>query len=262
MQSTQRAGGGDHSDHVFKRFDKNGEETPFENAGSKGEYVKGNMQPSLRSRKAVETYLERVAKAAGRKGAKEGEKAKARLERDAGAGDKDKKDAAENPCRRTRRPSRPRRPRRGQSRARGAAGPGTPRASRAARADARPRRQGSRGESGDENLRRETGGAAGKRDGKRGRRSGDGDSRTPPTSLPSAETLLRADADAIETAGLSKDKEARFVKARNARTENDERPRRRRRRRAADATTRRRAAPSPRRRRRRWSAAPRTCWRR
>jgi len=97
VQSTQRAGGGDHSDHVFKRFDRNGAETPFENAGSKGEYVKGNMQPSLRSKKAVETYLERVAKAAGRKGAKEGDKAKARPERDekAGAGEKDAKVAAE-----------------------------------------------------------------------------------------------------------------------------------------------------------------------
>ena len=95
VQSTQRAGGGDHSDHVFKRFDRNGVETPFENAGSKGEYVKGNMRPSLRSKKAVETYLERVAKAAGRKGAKEAEKAKARPERDAGAGEKDKKEAAE-----------------------------------------------------------------------------------------------------------------------------------------------------------------------
>ena len=97
VQSTQRAGGGDHSDHVFKRFDRNGAETPFENAGSKGEYVKGNMQPSLRSKKAVETYLERVAKAAGRKGAKEGDKAKARPERDekTGAGEKDAKVAAE-----------------------------------------------------------------------------------------------------------------------------------------------------------------------
>jgi hypothetical protein len=68
VQSTQRPGGGDHSDHIFKRFDKHGAETPFENTGSKGEYLKGNAQPSLRSKKAVEAYLERAhkKKAAGR----------------------------------------------------------------------------------------------------------------------------------------------------------------------------------------------------
>ena len=66
VQSTQRPGGGDHSDHIFKRFDKHGAETPFENTGSKGEYLKGNAQPSLRSKKAVEAYLERAHKAAGR----------------------------------------------------------------------------------------------------------------------------------------------------------------------------------------------------
>ena len=71
VQSTQRAGGGDHSDHVFKRFDRNGVECAFENTGSKGEFVRGNLQPSLRSKKAVETYLERVAKAAvGKQGAR------------------------------------------------------------------------------------------------------------------------------------------------------------------------------------------------
>ena len=215
VQSTQRAGGGDHSDHVFKRFDKNGEETPFENAGSKGEYVKGNMQPSLRSRKAVETYLERVAKAAGRKGAKEGEKAKARLERDAGAGEKDKKDAAEKSVS----PDAPAK----SSRDDRAAG----KAERESAAGARD----AKGEPGRAREMRDRGGREaaekaatktsaekpaappGKRDGKRGRRSGDGVILAlPPTSLPSAETLLRADADAIETAGLSKDKEARFVR--------------------------------------------------
>ena len=127
---------------MFKRFDKNGEETPFENAGSKGEYVKGNMQPSLRSRKAVETYLERVAKAAGRKGAKEGEKAKARLERDAGAGEKDKKDAAEKSVS----PDAPAKSSRddraaGKAERESAAGARDAKASRAARADARPRRR-------------------------------------------------------------------------------------------------------------------------
>ena len=201
---------------MFKRFDKNGEETPFENAGSKGEYVKGNMQPSLRSRKAVETYLERVAKAAGRKGAKEGEKAKARLERDAGAGDKDKKDAAEKSVS----PDAPAKSSRddraaGKAERESAAGardakgePGR------AREDARPRRQGSRGESGDENLRRETGGAAcGNATASAaaiGRRR---DSRTSAhfTSV-RGDTSARADADAIETGGLSKDKEARFVR--------------------------------------------------
>ena len=66
VQSTQRAGGGDHSDHIFKRFDKDGVEMPFENTGSKGEYLRGNMQPSLRSKKAVEAYLERAAKIAGK----------------------------------------------------------------------------------------------------------------------------------------------------------------------------------------------------
>ena len=215
VQSTQRAGGGDHSDHVFKRFDKNGEETPFENAGSKGEYVKGNMQPSLRSRKAVETYLERVAKAAGRKGAKEGEKAKARLERDAGAGEKDKKDAAEKSVS----PDAPAK----SSRDDRAAG----KAEREIAAGARD----AKGEPGRAREMRDRGGREaaekaatktsaekpaappGKRDGKRGRRSGDGVIvALPPTSLPSAETLLRADADAIETGGLSKDKEARFVR--------------------------------------------------
>ena len=215
VQSTQRAGGGDHSDHVFKRFDKNGEETPFENAGSKGEYVKGNMQPSLRSRKAVETYLERVAKAAGRKGAKEGEKAKARLERDAGAGEKDKKDAAEKSVS----PDAPAK----SSRDDRAAG----KAERESAAGARD----AKGEPGRAREMRDRGGREaaekaatktsaekpaappGKRDGKRGRRSGDGVILAlPPTSLPSAETLLRADADAIETGGLSKDKEARFVR--------------------------------------------------
>ena len=39
---------------------------PFENTGSKGEYLRGNMQPSLRSKKAVEAYLERAAKIAGK----------------------------------------------------------------------------------------------------------------------------------------------------------------------------------------------------
>ena len=215
VQSTQRAGGGDHSDHVFKRFDKNGEETPFENAGSKGEYVKGNMQPSLRSRKAVETYLERVAKAAGRKGAKEGEKAKARLERDAGAGEKDKKDAAEKSVS----PDAPAKSSR-DDRAAGKAERESAAGARDAKGEpGRAREMRDRGgreaaeKAATKTSTEKTGGAAGKRDGKRGRRSGDGVILAlPPTSLPSAETLLRADADAIETGGLSKDKEARFVR--------------------------------------------------
>jgi lysine-specific demethylase 3 len=202
VQSTQRAGGGDHSDHVFKRFDRNGAETPFENAGSKGEYVKGNMQPSLRSKKAVETYLERVAKAAGRKGAKEGDKAKARPERDekAGAGEKDAKVAAEKSAEKS--PDAPAK----SSRDDRAAG----KAERESAAEARD----AKGERGRARETRDRGGreaaeksarpapekpAPARRDGKekRGRRSGDGatqDLASPRDPDPEPADSARADA--------------------------------------------------------------------
>ena len=62
-----------------------GAETPFENTGSKGEYLKGNAQPSLRSKKAVEAYLERAHKAAGRTN-KQAAKEKKETERPLGRG--------------------------------------------------------------------------------------------------------------------------------------------------------------------------------
>ena len=94
VQSTQRAGGGEHSDHVFKRFDKSGVECAFIDTGSKGEFVKGNLQPSLRSKKAVETYLERAAKSSGKQGPA-GSGKKERLPRGGDDGkEKAEKDAA------------------------------------------------------------------------------------------------------------------------------------------------------------------------
>ena len=255
VQSTQRAGGGDHSDHVFKRFDRNGAETPFENAGSKGEYVKGNMQPSLRSKKAVETYLERVAKAAGRKGAKEGDKAKARPERDekAGAGEKDAKVAAEKSAEKS--PDAPAKSSR-DDRAAGKAG-------RESAAEARD----AKGERGRARETRDRGGreaaeksarpapekpAPARRDGKekRGRRSGDGatqDLASPRDPDPEPADSARAP---------RKTRRAQRAPA----NEKKKRRRLRLRKRRWLRTTPRRAAALRRRRRRRSSAAPRTCW--
>ena len=201
VQSTQRAGGGDHSDHVFKRFDKNGVEVPFENAGSKGEYVKGNMRPSLRSKKAVETYLERVAKAAGRKGAKEAEKAKARPERDAGAGEKVEKVAAEKSTS----PDAPTKSAR-DDRAAGKVERESAMEARDAEAE-RSRARETRDRGGREaaektatKLSAKKPAAPARRDGKRGRRSGDGLTLAEP-----APELAETRADERVTAPPSKD---------------------------------------------------------
>lgn len=62
VQSTQRPSGGEHYDHIFKRFDPEGVELIFEKCDSKG-FPSDSDSRSLRSTVAVDRYLERAAAA-------------------------------------------------------------------------------------------------------------------------------------------------------------------------------------------------------